>query len=261
MDQNILDKLAALKNLRDNPGSPGEAAAAAAALQRLLFKHNLRLADVERHEVKEAAREDYTRESFDLGQRQDDTNGNWRKTLMFVLCDVNFCRYIRHGNGRKITIIGRQHNITIVKAMFEYLVREIKRLTIRDWRAAFPDTYGQLNNTATEFSWKRSYREGAVSTVQGRLYAQLREDTVEADTSQTVTNTEGQKVGSGTALVVQSRKEVEDAVTKFFPNLKSGRGYGGGSKDLDAYHTGRKAGKEVNLNKQVGSAPTKRLDK
>lgn len=252
MDQSILDKLASLKNLRDNPGTPGEAAASAAALQRLLFKHNLSLADIELHETSTAARQDYTKEQYDLGQRQDDTNGNWRKTLMFVLCDVNFCRYIRHGNGRRVTIIGKEQNIAVVKGMFEYLVREIKRLTIRDWRAAFPDTYGQLNNTATEFSWKRSFREGAVSTVQGRLYAQLREDTVEANVS---------REGSGTALVVQSKQQVENAVTRFFPNLKSGRGYGGGRTDFDAYDSGRQAGKEVNLNKQVApaSAPTKQL--
>lgn len=239
MDQQILDKIASLINLKENPGTPGEAAAAAAALQRLLFKHNLAEEDVRLHatSTKQVA-EEYIHEMYDVGQKQGDTNGNWKHQLLFVICKNNFCGYVSGHQSRRGHIVGQKHNVVVVKAMFEYLVKEIKRLTIKEWRAAFPDTYGQLNNTKVEFSWKRSFREGAVAVIAQRLAAERREDLKEA----------GEK---GAALVVQKDKELKDAITKHIGETKAGRS-GGGSVLAGAYSAGKEAGRNINLNKQVG---------
>src|SRR4051812_4255385 len=80
----ILDKIARLKGLAQRPGTPEEAAAALAAIQRLMIRHNL-----DQQQIDAAGRHDergFEKEDVDLGAAM-----NWRRVLLQGICKYTFC--------------------------------------------------------------------------------------------------------------------------------------------------------------------------
>jgi DNA-binding transcriptional MocR family regulator len=225
----ILDKIARLKGLADRPGTPEEAAAALAAIQRLMLKHNL-----DQQQVDLADRNDergFEKEPFDLGAAM-----NWRRTLLQAIAKYTFCDVVFNHSGRGAHIIGERHNIEIVKGMYDYLVGEVMRLADVGWN--------DLSATEQSFSkirrWKNAFRIGAGATLRQRLQEQF----------------DAQKQAEGeeavNALVVVKDAALAQAVKDFFPKtrLSSTRS---SLSDLHGYEAGQLAGLGINLASQIDS--------
>lgn len=240
--ESILAKLSDLQHLANNAGTEGEAAAAAAAVQRLLFKYNLSMADI--GEKGEAGRA-FERSDFTIGGDLNASTNKWKAHLLAVICAANFCGCVQRGSSRtrwssadeepepNATVVGRPANIPVALGMFEYLEKEARR----QCNVAYKK-YGRFLLDTPRGRFNRSFYFGFIDVVRERLAAQRRNSVAEAGTR-------------GSALVEQSDKEVAAAVAKFFPYVRDVR-HRATHVDTEVLTLGRKAGSNVNLDKQVG---------
>lgn len=223
----ILDKIARLRGLADRPGTPEEAAAAVAAIQRLMLRYNLTQAQVDG-----ASRNDqhgYEKVTIDLGAGM-----NWRRYLLHAICDYSFCKVVFPPKGRGAYIIGEQHNIAIVTGLYDYLVNEVMRLADVGWDVLSP----MDKRFSTVRAWKNSFRIGAGQTLRDRLKAQFEEQK----------RAEGE--ASVNALVVVKNDALARAMREFFPNSRQTRSRSSLS-DRNGYNAGVVAGRSINLAKQI----------
>jgi hypothetical protein len=217
LSRDLQDRLRNLKTLSEQGATEGESLAAAAALQRLLFKHNLSLADVSTDEPSAYEREDY-------GMGVTRGSSRWQWILLHVVAKANFCQAVAKANAstRRSSLIGEPHNLEITKALFEYLRREALRLCPKGQGPAF----------------RRSFFVGFAARVGARLKAQQQEDAV------TYTG--------GSALVVAKERDLALAVRGFYSNL--GKGRSASVSNAEGYYAGQRAGAGVNLSRSIGYA-------
>lgn len=225
----ILAKLASLKDLAERPGSAGEAAAATAAIQRLLFTYNLTMADVPNRG------EEFIEQLFGVANLNAKAQ-RWKRDLLQVVAEENFCRIAwfrrtEFWDGNDAVVVGREPNVAVFLGTYEFLETEAKR----QCRAAFKSVAAGWYADRAFFN--QSFFCGFVETIHDRLQAQRKESTAEA----------GER---GTALVVQAKRELDDAFARFCPRTSAVK-----SEVIrvaaSAYGVGCNAGRNVNLDKQV----------
>lgn len=125
-----LDKAVKLLALARNNDNEHQAAAALEACQRLLEKHNLDMALVER------------KSGGGSGSKREDqkTGGGlykWQRSLWEEIAKLNFCMYWSipgksRGEKYENRVLGRPENVMMTKMMAEYLQGAIERIT-REW--------------------------------------------------------------------------------------------------------------------------------
>lgn len=183
-----IKKLLALTASRN----PNEAALAASKAQELLFRHNLSMAMVEA--ATEGGDSAYVADRFDSGGWM-----HWRRRLLAAVARNNFCRGVSYQGTREVGIVGEPHNVTVVKHLYAFLVRDIIRLA--DIGVKSERTLDEEEQRA----WKRSFYLGAVRIVAQRMAEQHQRD-IAAD-------------AQSAALVVRKDQELDEAYKEFFPNL------------------------------------------
>lgn len=118
----VMRKIKKLKSLYEGAkkiNSEGEAAVAAATMQKLLSEYNLSIEEVE--SIGEKTKDEVTHEDIS-GYTYKSIGGYWEQRLTYVLCKWNFCRCYMVGNTyRKLIIIGEKYNLENVKWMLEVL--------------------------------------------------------------------------------------------------------------------------------------------
>lgn len=242
--QKILNKIALLKNLKERPGTPEEAAVAASKIQELMTKHNLTIFQVDAATRTVGDAGPQVIESFRHTSRTDP----WRAALLSQLARVNYVRSVRW-TGEKFALIGHEHNVALVWNLYDYLEKEIDRLSREGWKNHTPQTVyrrGKIDSyfgsyvdwgyfPETQAAWRNDFRMGATHTVAKRLRAE-RDKLVEE--------------AGGSALMVIAQEEVDKKVDERYPNLRSGRVSGG--RSASGWSAGREAGRSINLAKQIG---------
>ncbi len=171
--------------------NPNEAALAASKAQELLFRHNLSMAMVE------AATDDnntYVADRFDSGGWM-----HWRRRLLAAVARNNFCRGVSYQGTREVGIVGEPHNVTVVKHLYAFLVRDIMRLAEIGRKAEYAQDEEESR------AWKRSFYLGAVRTIAQRLDEQRRHDLAQNQESM--------------ALIIRKDEALEEAYRDFFPHL------------------------------------------
>lgn len=247
----ILDKIARLKALEERPGTPEEAAVAAAMIQKLMFKHNLTLAQIDG--AQRADRAGYDRHDKDLGVGRSG-GWRWRMRLFTTICRTSFCRavFVDSDHVRATAaVVGEAHNVTVAFGLYDYLVSEIERLcdaahplAEREFEAAMRRAFPlRRGPTRLPSDWRTSYRRGAAEGVAAKLSEQFDESRREtADTG---------------ALVVVKDAELDAAESLHFPRT---RAIATQTVNRRAYEAGVADGRRINLAKQIaGDAPTPAL--
>jgi hypothetical protein len=218
----ILDRIAHLKALEERPGTPEEAAAATAAIQRLMFRYNL-----DEMAVNSATRKAsgaYGRIMIDIGSVSP-----WRRDLIAGVCQYNFAKMVYHGiMNPTVSLVGQRHNLEVVVGLYDYLQSTIERLI----KEEFADMPIQIRGSFTVFSF--SFGSGATNAVIDRLREQW-EQSRQAENNET-----------GLVLLDD---ELKVAFDDFFPNLTSVDT--SMSLNYDALMAGVVAGSKINLAKQV----------
>lgn len=218
----ILDRIAHLKALEERPGTPEEAAAATAAIQRLMFRYNL--SEFEVNSAKRQASGAYGRMMIDL-----QSVAPWRRDLLFEVCECNFAKMVFYGTTSSMaSVVGQKHNLEVVIGLYDYLQSTIDRLA----REEHNDRPVPIRGSFTRFAL--AFGAGATHSVVERLRQQWEE-------SRQAENNE-------TALVVMD-DELKSAFDDFFPYLITSDT----RMDLDTSGllAGIAAGQKINLAKQV----------
>ena len=127
--ENILAKIRKLLRLKESAikiGSEGEAHAAAEAVNRLLTSYNLSLMDVTPEEQKNMIS---VTESEKITYQ--DTYGNiWKRDLLRIICEYNFCRILLHGGTTYMVVVGTRENAEVVLSLYNYLRSVFRRLSV-----------------------------------------------------------------------------------------------------------------------------------
>ena len=225
-----IKKLLALSSSQN----PHEAALAAAKAQELLFRHNLSMSMVEA--ALEAGNSAYVSDRFDSGGWM-----HWRRRLLAAVARNNFCRGVSYQGTRDVGIVGEPHNVTVVKHLYAFLVREVMRLA----DLGVKEQHG-LDEEESR-AWKRSFYLGAVRTIAQRLATQRQRD-ISADPQ-------------AAALVVRKDQELDEAYREHFPTAQSNEDDEEGApaparpdrgpsrpRRTDGYRAGVLAGRTIPLN-------------
>lgn len=201
-----------------------EAAAAAAKAQELLLKYNLSMASIDEEEPDEGVtKEDY----FERDP------SSWRLQLIGGIARATSCRLIQTPGYRKwVTgevlprkgtmyhVFGQPSNIEVVYYLYNYLARELLRLSPK----------GKGTTAAGH-----AFRLGAVSVINRRLMETYREFQTASEETR--------------ALVHVTTAAVDAKVEETFPKLQKSRM--GSLSDAAAYHAGQAAGREIPLRRGV----------
>jgi hypothetical protein len=225
-----IKKLLALSSSQN----PHEAALAAAKAQELLFRHNLSMSMVEA--ALEGGSSGYVSDRFDSGGWMQ-----WRLRLLSAVARNNFCRGVSYQGTRDVGIVGEPHNVTVVKHLYAFLVREVLRLADLEVK----EQHG-LDEEESR-AWKRSFYLGAVRTIAQRLATQRQRD-ISADPQ-------------AAALVVRKDQELDEAYREHFPTAQSNEDDEEGApaparqdrgpsrpRRTDGYRAGVLAGRTIPLN-------------
>ena len=93
-------------------------------VNRLLKEYNLSLLDVNEKRPETVFE---IRESGAISYK--DSFGNyWKRDLLRVLCEYNYCRMLRYRGTTDMLIVGTQENIAAVTVLYDYLRTAFRRL-------------------------------------------------------------------------------------------------------------------------------------
>jgi len=222
--EQIVDLVRKLLSLSTSPNEH-EAARALEKAQEILLKYNLQMRDIE---IKE---EHHTLDFINLPINTPDRVQDWKLLLLHRIASPNFCKVVTAGKYR-FYILGRGFNVVSVMEMFSWVQGQLEILAM-------------VNTTTYQGRDKLRYRNSFLMGCIERIGQRLREAQKSAMQSDVQT----------TALVVDSRKLLEDFTLGQFPNLGHGRSLGT-NNSAEGYRDGQSAGDKVSLvtpSRQVGS--------
>ncbi len=227
LDEKLLDKVKKLLRLAERTTNEGEAAAAAAAAQKLIERHRLDVAAIDISEgEREVPLEAPERTVLD-GAEGRRNKCAWRGALASGVARANACRV--YWTGPRLQIVGAPSDVATVRYLYAYLVREIDRL-------AATKSGGK--------AWLHGWRMGAVSTVSQRLAAARDEARREA-------RAEAQ-TGGGTAIVrvtaaLARAEKAESAVEAAMAAMRLRKAKAAPLRAVSAYYQGQRDGHSIRL--------------
>ena len=209
----------------DRGATPEEAALASAKAQALLFEHNLSMAQVDTHEVGTPAE---SIENIDVTMQANNRTIGWKKSLLYSVARYNFCSGVYSPGTTIMHIIGKRSNVQVVEYLAASIGDEIDRLSKA---AARPLLTGKA-------AFVSSFCHGAVAVIVERLRAQEQTNAAASEAC--------------TALVVQSKGALEQAVKGFYPRLSHSR-RSSRIGNSSGYDQGRAAGQGIGIHAGIGS--------
>lgn len=231
--EKILARVRNLLKLAEGGANENEAAAAAAAAQKLIERHKLDAAMLDVSAGEDQPIEEEVRDCEDPLDRSKSKIA-WKGSLASGIARANSCRI--YWRGGSIQIVGTPSNVSTVRYLYAYFVREIERLAKQ---------YGGNGR-----SWMHAWRVGCAETLSARLKAAREEARNDARReAQDATQTADQR---GVALVrVNSgiaRLDGQDgAVVKYMERLKLRKGRHTVVNSHGGYFQGKADGQTVNI--------------
>ncbi len=120
----IMERIRKLIRLKESTTSEGEANNAAILVNRLLREYNLSLLDLndrqreEKFQIKTSGRLSF----------KDTFGSYWKRDLLRVLCQYNYCRLLIYQGTTDMIIVGTEENVATVSILYDYLRSAFRRL-------------------------------------------------------------------------------------------------------------------------------------
>jgi hypothetical protein len=242
----VLKKLKKLKKLYEGAKaikSEGEAANAAAAIQRLLAQYNLSMEEVDKSEKKDE-KKNAINEEISSGYTFKSIGGEWEFRLAYVLCKWNFCKCFMYGNSyKRLMIFGKRENLEMVKWLREVLSQRFVDISVERWKEyrKTPEYLNHLPHIS-----KDRFQRGFLMGCAAGLDAKLKEIS-DADKKQ-----DQEFSTKVTALVVRNNAAIDEFIANKYGGSKSvHRNNKAGTYAATAM--GYKTGKETNIHKPISS--------
>lgn len=212
----VLKKLRKLQKLYDGAkaiNSEGEAANAAALIQKLLTQYNLTMDEVGTDEQKKESNK--INQEILSGYTHHSIGGEWEYRLWYVLCKWNFCKCFQYGNSyKRLIIFGNKENLEVVKWMFGVLSERFVEFSVANWKEYRKTAEYQFQiHKCSKDRYQRGYLSGAVSGLDAKL-KQISDQDKKAEPEY------GTKV---TALVLRSNTAIDNYITEKFGGTAKGR--------------------------------------
>ena len=160
----LLEKLAKVMALMESPNE-NEAAAAAAHLARLLETHNLEMADLEAagQEAPKVERGDDVKLSENP---LNDPTVKWKVHLGEAVAEHFYCYALTSYDDDRIQFIGRRENLDSLELLYEWFIKQIKRLAKSERRVHLERT----GEDVPGIRWQMAFAEGCINRLRERLY-------------------------------------------------------------------------------------------
>lgn len=216
-----LDRVQKLLRLAKSD-NPHEAATAAAMAQKIIDRHKLDVASFENEDSPVEKIEDTS---------LDNSTSTWKLRLAGVIAKANGCK-LYYIPSRSIQLIGRQSDAQTVRYLYQWLSKEIDRLTREE-------------SQGKGKTWANNFRLGAVETLGHRLHIEKEETKREAQAEAFAKEGE-----AGLTKINQAIVKVADTtpLEKFAETLNLRKGSTRRSSyDDGAREAGRRAGASINL--------------
>ncbi|MBW9280371.1 DUF2786 domain-containing protein [Bacteroides fragilis] len=227
----ILERIRKLIRLKESTTSEGEAKAAATHVNRLLKEYNLSLLDVNEKRP-EAVFE--IRESGAISYK--DAFGNyWKRDLLRVLCEYNYCRMLRYQGSTNMLIVGTQENIAAVTVLYDYLRTAFRRLADKRHMEYVSTKRGYYRTEKYRKKYIRSYLEGVTPGLRGQFEA------MRSTSAEEVRETA--LVHCHNALIERYLETIGTSPSKVQPRKAK--------TDYSAYSSGMGDGRNISLNRQI----------
>jgi len=243
--ENVMSKIKKLQKLYEGAKaikSEGEAANAAAAIQRLLAEYNISMSEIQAS-TEEDKHKDDIKEQIESGYTFKSIGGIWEYKLANVLCKFNFCKcFMMNNSYKRIMILGKEENLTMVKWLRETLSKSFVEISSERWKE-----YKETDEYKYSFPHisKDRFRRGFLAGCADGLNSKLQEISDNEKKNDTVFGT---KV---TALALRNENEISDYLESKDVKLKTVnlRSAGTSSARRMGYETGR----ETDINKPISS--------
>lgn len=164
--EEVLSKVRKLFELSKSPNE-NEAALAASKARELLFRYNLRMADLPEDDMKSAL--DVTEAGVEAGKLLR----NWVKGLLIHVAEGFDCSHIirrRTGCNPVLSFIGTDADTRVAACTFQFLCRELNRMA----DSALPRLRREARGWSTG-ALRFAYLEGGVKRIGERFREQTRE--------------------------------------------------------------------------------------
>lgn len=212
---NVLKKLRKLQKLYEGAkkiNSEGEAANAAAAIQRLLAQYNLTMAEVG---TGEEEKKDEVNEQVVSGYTYKSIGGDWEYRLWYVICKRNFCKCFMYGSSyKRLIIFGSKENMEVVKWLFGVLSERFVSFSkdrFKEYQKS--EEYLMAFRKPSKDRYQRGYLHAAVAGLDAKLKEISDQDKIAEPEF-------GTKV---TALVVRTNTAIDEYVNRKFGGYGKGR--------------------------------------
>ena len=235
----VLKTLRQLKNMYEGAkkiNSEGEAAAAAAAIQRLLLKYNLSMEQVD---MTEPDKDPILKENVS-GFTYKSIGGDWEMYLTSVLCRHNFCRCLQYGTIHKLVIVGKRENIETVKWLRDMLSERYVNFSKTKYKEYIES--GEYYKPMSKDRYQRGYLKGCAAGLDAKLTEEEKKDK-EQDVEF------GAKV---TALVVRNDAAIEEFIANEWGKL--GKSRRSGTRASGAFYEGYEEGKKTEIYKPIADS-------
>lgn len=222
----VMEKVGKLKALADAGGTEAEAAAAVAALQRLMIRH-----DISEYEVERAGKQERSR--YEVRQVQVPA-AEWRRTLLDGIARTSlvYCATDRSHSGLGAFLVGETQHVTAVIGMYEYLAATLDRLA----QEAFWEMPYHERKQTTMRRFGNAFRTGATRRIIERLMEAFQQETAGS---------------TGSALVVRTQDEGREALFQQTGLRSSTHVTRQTVSDANAFARGVEAGGSISLAKQL----------
>jgi hypothetical protein len=214
------------RNLMENAGTEGEAASAAAALMRLLAKHNLEATEIDSLTGKTKSK--YTRV---LGST--DTNALWKRELANLISSNSYCYIVWYTKRPKFfEAFGTKQSLEEFKELYQTSMRIIEHLAETGYvRYLKSCQETKVRDVMHGREYKTSFYMGAVQGFR-EAFQSAKKD-VERD------------VANGSAIAVLIETELQEIANAFFSDIKTLKTKTATINEK-AYNDGKREGKKMN---------------
>ena len=239
--EKILDRVRKLHRHAESAskmGSKDEAEAFAARVAQMMAEYKLEMSDLEMSEME-------VMEPVGRGETLHPGIGGkrvaWVENLAATIADAYFCRILVITGTSSVIIVGRKTDRQVVEYMLEWMIPWVWQLSFREMKRARIKVKKEGDPLGAR-GFRTSFLNGFVSELSLRFWEAKQEMEAKA-----------REAGTGTALVRldDARKAVRDWMEG---NIKgTAKSVGQRSTNRMGYLAGRKAGREVNLNRPIES--------
>lgn len=242
--EDVLKKLKKLKKLYEGAkkiNSEGEAAAATAAIQRLLVEYNLSMEEIE-SSISKDERKDAVEEEKASGYTYKSIGGQWEYRLTYVCCKYNFCKCFMFGSSYKnLLLIGKKENLEIVKWLREMLSERFVGISNEKWKE-YKKTEIYLLHPISKDRFQRGFLMGCVAGIDEKMKEITERDKREDEVYSS-------KV---TALSIRNNTDIDEFISNKYSKVRHVKGGVAAGTTL-ARNMGYRTGKNTDIYKPIAS--------